>query len=155
MKNQQHITAIAVFPGALWSQNTHTIFHGSLNQCAMQQNAGGSMAWSGMISPCVIKLWHSYPYSEYCHAERLLIRRCLLYTTQGTELECFVCAVRGRELETCFDYCMWTVGYSCRIVTILYLTLVDCIECTTPLPPPSVVQAKTQRPKLLLLRGRW
>lgn len=27
------------------------------------------MACSGMISPCVIKLWHSCAYGEYCHSE--------------------------------------------------------------------------------------
>ncbi len=72
----------------------------------MQQNAGGSLACSGMISPCVIKLRHSCTYGEYCHSERLLIRQCLLYNTQVTEPEWFVHAVMEWELKTCLDCCI-------------------------------------------------
>lgn len=103
MKNQQPITLKAVFLVAPWPQNAHNNISRELKSvCATQWNAGGYMACSGMISPSVIKLWHSCTYGEYCHSERLLIRR--LCSTQVRE--CFVHAVRGRELKTCLDYCI-------------------------------------------------
>lgn len=121
-----------------------------------QQNSGGSMACSGMISPCVIKLWHSCAYGEYCHSERLLIRRWLLYNTQVTELECFVQAVRGRELKIWFDYCTW--NNSCTAIRRWFqlqgsfhdyiYPILNKYTCTNT--HPSAAQAKTQRQKSVL-----
>ena len=98
---ERHTTVMAVFLEAVRPQSTCKNDTKTLKSTC---SAGERRCLcSGMISLHVIKLWHRCTYSTHCHSERPVIRRCLPYSTQGTELWGFFHAAGRMEWKTCSD----------------------------------------------------